>query len=205
MQLTFLNKSDSLFILSVVSFILTQASSEIKNKLVDIGQDAKSGIGMLQILQKHVEELRQGVVVKSISPEAVDQPQSLLGLSESACSDIARQHIRRSLAFPDMRGRVETVEKAHADTFSWLLDRSSDPESEDRVRTRDLFLNWLSTESGIFGIAGKLGSGKSTLMKWLCHNPRTKIELQKWAGMFVPLNRIENLSNPTSKALSSSS
>ena len=145
LQLTFLNKSDSLFILSVVSFILTQASSEIKDKLMGIGQDAKSGISMLQTLQKHVEELRQGVMVKSISPGAVDQLESLHGLSESACNDIARQHIRRSLAFPDMRVRVEAVEKAHVDTFSWLLDRSSDSESEDRVRTQDLFLNWLST------------------------------------------------------------
>lgn len=44
------------------------------------------------------------------------------------------------------------------------------------------FLHWLSTGNDIFHITGKLGSGKSTLMKFLCEHKRTKEELQKWAG-----------------------
>lgn len=48
-----------------------------------------------------------------------------------------------------------------------------------------LFMNWLSGGKGIFHVAGKLGSGKSTLMKFLCDHPRTKAKLEQWAGMTI--------------------
>jgi len=51
------------------------------------------------------------------------------------------------------------------------------------VRLGGSFLRWLSSGDGIFHIAGKLGSGKSTLMKFLCEHPCTIWQLQKWAGM----------------------
>jgi Cdc6-like AAA superfamily ATPase len=44
------------------------------------------------------------------------------------------------------------------------------------------FLNWLSSGTGIYHVSGKPGSGKSTLMKFLCDHPHTKAELEKWAG-----------------------
>lgn len=53
---------------------------------------------------------------------------------------------------------------------------------------REPFLRWLSSGNGIFHISGKLGSGKSTLMKFLCDHERTTVELQKWAGMYSALN-----------------
>ena len=49
----------------------------------------------------------------------------------------------------------------------------------------DFFMNWLSGGKGIFHIAGKLGSGKSTLMKFLCDHPRAKAKLERWAGMAI--------------------
>lgn len=44
-----------------------------------------------------------------------------------------------------------------------------------------LFIDWLSLGSRFFHILGKLGSGKSTLMKYLFKHERTKIELAQWA------------------------
>ena len=61
-------------------------------------------------------------------------------------------------------------------------DADDDNKHDEGVR-RTTFVNWLSTGNGIFHIYGKLGSGKSTLMKFLCDHPRTESELQKWAGM----------------------
>lgn len=49
---------------------------------------------------------------------------------------------------------------------------------------KEPFLHWLSSGNGIFHISGKLGSGKSTLMKFLCGHPRTTAELQRWAGTY---------------------
>jgi len=44
------------------------------------------------------------------------------------------------------------------------------------------FLHWLSRCNGIYWVSGKPGSGKSTLMKYLCDHERTKTTLQEWAG-----------------------
>ncbi len=59
------------------------------------------------------------------------------------------------------------------------------PETgQDFVRreAREKFTSWLSSGEGVFHISGKLGSGKSTLMKYLSFHPGTKAELTKWAG-----------------------
>lgn len=52
----------------------------------------------------------------------------------------------------------------------------------ERDVARTNFLKWLRFGGGIFHISGKAGSGKSTLMKFLCFHERTKQELQAWAG-----------------------
>jgi ABC-type lipoprotein export system ATPase subunit len=51
--------------------------------------------------------------------------------------------------------------------------------------SREKFTDWLSSTRAsfpFFHISGKLGSGKSTLMKYLCCHSRTMEELEKWAG-----------------------
>ena len=65
-----------------------------------------------------------------------------------------------------MNARIQSVNKAHQDTFGWIFDNP------------DLgFTNWLRDEDGIFWITGKPGSGKSTLMKLLLNDPRTMAAL----------------------------
>ncbi|KAK7710806.1 hypothetical protein SLS64_005711 [Diaporthe eres] len=49
-------------------------------------------------------------------------------------------------------------------------------------KARDDFIVWLERDHGIFHISGKPGSGKSTLMKYLCRHGRTKDHLKAWAG-----------------------
>jgi ABC-type hemin transport system ATPase subunit len=51
-----------------------------------------------------------------------------------------------------------------------------------KAAARDALHSWLSAGTGIFHISGKLGSGKSTLMKYLCGHPSTKALLNEWAG-----------------------
>lgn len=68
-----------------------------------------------------------------------------------------------------------------------LKDRPSqlgvkEKENKERKETRLKFLSWLNSGSGLFYISGKVGSGKSTLMKFLSKESRTKQELEKWAG-----------------------
>lgn len=61
-------------------------------------------------------------------------------------------------------------------------DRIRQEELERRALARDNFTAWLRSRAGVFHISGKAGSGKSTLMKFLCSHKRTREELRIWAG-----------------------
>ena len=140
----------------------------------------------------------------SMSPEFQNLLRDLLGIASEATK---QEQILTALAFSDMHGRFEDVEPAHFETFKWIFDEAYDDHVDDdarpvgklndKVRFRDIehdylirepFLHWLSAGKGIFHISGKLGSGKSTLMKFLCDHRRTTAELQKWAGTYSVLD-----------------
>jgi hypothetical protein len=57
-------------------------------------------------------------------------------------------------------------------------DTSRRTQQIARVRLTE----WLSSGEGIFHVSGKLGSGKSTLMKYLYNHPKTELMLKTWAG-----------------------
>ncbi|KAL4881960.1 hypothetical protein BJY04DRAFT_187745 [Aspergillus karnatakaensis] len=76
----------------------------------------------------------------------------------------------RSLHFQGIQARQKGIKDAHAETFDWILD------------DRHSFSRWLEQDKGIFWIHGKPGSGKSTLMKFICREPTTFQRLQKWAA-----------------------
>lgn len=121
----------------------------------------------------------------SISPGAKAQLRRLLDISEEAFQAVVRERLLKSLAFPGMYGRFEAVETAHCKTFQWIFEGPSETGrhgGEARKSTRESFVHWLSSGHGIFHVCGKLGSGKSTLMKFLCNHDHTKTELEKWAG-----------------------
>ncbi|KAI8720028.1 NACHT domain-containing protein [Fusarium sp. LHS14.1] len=68
-----------------------------------------------------------------------------------------------------MHRRIDQVHSAHVGTFDWILREGS-------------FVDWLSHGRGVFHIAGKPGSGKSTLMRFLCYDPHTEERLEQWAA-----------------------
>ncbi|KAK5662519.1 hypothetical protein OQA88_8431 [Cercophora sp. LCS_1] len=51
-----------------------------------------------------------------------------------------------------------------------------------QTKTRQSFISWVTQGNGVFYVSGKAGSGKSTLMKYLCHSPVVKNKLERWAG-----------------------
>ncbi|KAI1271005.1 hypothetical protein F5Y07DRAFT_406304 [Xylaria sp. FL0933] len=89
--------------------------------------------------------------------------------------------ILQSLYTPNLRTRFEEVQTQEGGTFEWIFTK---PEivfqSEPHLATT--FPAWLRSGDGIFHICGKPGSGKSTLMKYICRNPKTKELLREWAG-----------------------
>jgi NACHT domain-containing protein len=80
-------------------------------------------------------------------------------------------HVLQSLHFSQVNTRYFDVKKAHAKTCQWIFDKTN-------------FIDWLrSSNNHPYWISGKAGSGKSTLMKFICNNPRTMENLQRWAAL----------------------
>ncbi|KAG7421532.1 hypothetical protein Forpe1208_v000105 [Fusarium oxysporum f. sp. rapae] len=65
-------------------------------------------------------------------------------------------------------------------------DECEDEDERNRqammAESRQRLLNWLALSDKIFHVTGKLGSGKSTLMKFLYSHPTTKGALKGYAG-----------------------
>ena len=105
-----------------------------------------------------------------------DLPGRLETLAAKVKAISKEQHILNSLHFWAMRMREASITEAHERTFEWILE--DQPVSCPQVK----FKEWLNDGDGIFWVAGKAGSGKSTLMKYLVSEPRTESILQTWAG-----------------------
>lgn len=73
------------------------------------------------------------------------------------------------LEFPEMSRRLEAVEPAHAKTFRWVFERPEDLQADFAS-----FSDWLLSDQALYWVTGKAGSGKSTLMKLLLDDSRTK-------------------------------
>ena len=105
-----------------------------------------------------------------------DLPGRLETLAAKVKALSKEQHILSGLHFWAMKMREASITEAHERTFEWIFEDR--PVSGPQVK----FNEWLSNGNGIYWIAGKAGSGKSTLMKYLVSEPRTESILQTWAG-----------------------
>ncbi|RYN19215.1 hypothetical protein AA0119_g12859 [Alternaria tenuissima] len=119
--------------------------------------------------------------------EESDDVSSKLGSIASTLSDWAttgnqlatETRILKSLRFEAMNVRHAQIPEAHSKTFEWAY--TSRPTS-GRLCTQYNFAEWLRSGNGHYWVAGKAGSGKSTLIKFLYDNPRTLLELEHWCG-----------------------
>ncbi|KAK0706079.1 hypothetical protein B0T26DRAFT_814697 [Lasiosphaeria miniovina] len=108
---------------------------------------------MFQQLQAGLDQLRQGLHVTSVDQRVLGDFQRLLGLHEDV----------RALSFRDMRQRYD----------------ARGPTLKNLTKKRDICLR---SQDGVLHVAGKLGSGKSTIMKFLAQCPETNDRLKMWAG-----------------------
>jgi NACHT domain len=90
-------------------------------------------------------------------------------------ANVPRQ-ILGALYFRTINERQEIVADAHQSTFQWIY---RDPEAHNKPWSD--FVTWLRRGKGCYWISGKAGSGKSTLMKYIATQPRTRLILDEWA------------------------
>ncbi|KAI8316354.1 hypothetical protein K4K59_000255 [Colletotrichum sp. SAR11_240] len=84
-----------------------------------------------------------------------------------------------SLYFPQQGDRLYDIKPAHKGTFEWIY---SEPRSGATKATWGNFQTWLQHDSGIYWVSGKAGSGKSTLMKTVSNDKRTRQPLLGWSA-----------------------
>jgi hypothetical protein len=90
--------------------------------------------------------------------------------------DAIENAVLAALYFRKMNIREAQVQEAYGNTFSWIF---KDPKEHQKRWSN--FKRWLQNDSGCYWIAGKAGCGKSTLMKFLGSDIRTKAALDQWA------------------------
>ena len=88
-----------------------------------------------------------------------------------------RMRILDSLWFDKIHSREERIADAHQDTFEWIFEKTTNTTNH-----WDNFTQWLENEHGTYWVNGKAGSGKSTLMIFVCQDSRTMESLRIWAG-----------------------
>lgn len=93
---------------------------------------------------------------------------------------MADKVILKLLYLPILGARFEVADQEEG-TFEWIF---TDPDAvrENEPELKTTFPEWLKSGNGIFHICGKPGSGKSTLMRYICRHPDTKHLLAEWAG-----------------------
>ncbi|KAI9666492.1 MAG: hypothetical protein M1821_004428 [Bathelium mastoideum] len=82
------------------------------------------------------------------------------------------------LSYDGMEDREAKIPQAYESTFQWIWEPPSGSE-----RTWSSFVHWLGSDSQLYWITGKAGSGKSTLMKYVSS---TKTNVPDRSGPFKP-------------------
>lgn len=93
-------------------------------------------------------------------------------LQDAQKAEAQIQQLLQSLWFEMMQDRQIRVDWSYAKTFDWLFEPSYGHNG---------FADWLLSDKPLFWVNGKAGSGKSTLMKFLFNDQRTKEHLPNYS------------------------
>jgi GTP1/Obg family GTP-binding protein len=144
-----------------------------ENRKVDIQRTDQ-----LQQLREKVDEMGKSKVEVTRS-DFNELQESLSNLARAGQQILTEQKILKSLRFRKMKERFEQISPAWKVTLQWVLSDSGPEHQEIK------FIKWLEDSSQNqppYWVGGKPGSGKSTLMKFICEHEKTIAALQKWAG-----------------------
>ncbi|KAI4684295.1 uncharacterized protein J4E84_006283 [Alternaria hordeiaustralica] len=83
-------------------------------------------------------------------------------------------NVLAALQYRGLQSRFSDTAIAHHETYEWIFKA---PEEDRRWSN---FAEWLRSGNSLYWISGKAGSGKSTLMKYICSNSETTQLLDLW-------------------------
>jgi len=139
------------------------------HKLSDIVPDTDSSMAMSPGVDMRV--------LRTVKEAQAEERPQIARAAHNAMEGLASQKILSKLFFLSMESRQKAVSRQFAKIFEWALLPSGAPGGGGVDLAK-----WLRCSSGLFWIRGKAGSGKSTLMKFICENDETNLYLSEWAG-----------------------
>ena len=110
-----------------------------------------------------------------------------------AANERLLEDVKRSLFFADITSRQEQVANEFDgidNSYEWIFSEpsrsasDSDDQSEETQKEPhwDSFSEWLRTGNSVYWINGKAGSGKSTLMNYVCNHEKKEEYLKQWSA-----------------------
>jgi hypothetical protein len=132
------------------------------------------------ILEENLSKQTQSLIQSNRAEHLTTRSLISLMANNNSLDDV-KTHLLQSLGFLSMTERRDEICGAHHKTFEWIF---RDPEANSKPWSN--FVDWLQRGSGIYWINGKAGSGKSTLMRELVHNPKTHQNIKTWSGGIPP-------------------
>ncbi|KAF2817974.1 uncharacterized protein BDZ99DRAFT_514195 [Mytilinidion resinicola] len=134
----------------VILSIVPVLSSRVQSLQDD--QDTSMAAILFRLDGLHRNAARQNVaplVDQTSLNRMMDDLREIATRSDKLEKTREERSILQSLQFEQMRSREDAVKKSHETTIEWIWATN--------------FLEWMETGNGIFWIAGKPGSGKSTI------------------------------------------
>lgn len=125
--------------------------------------------------KRHVEIVSLLHEIRDVKPRLGTFP---IRDSDRKTRDLVLNDLLASLYFRQEYDRFHDINSAHKGTFEWIF---RDSPSAANKATWSNFDDWLRHHAGIYWISGKAGSGKSTLMKLLGTDKRSRAALLKWS------------------------
>lgn len=112
-------------------------------------------------------------------------------LEQLRLADRLYDEVVRSLFYPDIFSRQEQVDQVFdgiEHSYEWIFDEPRTREVAEQYWDVDVgkkslwddFGVWLKSGQGLYWINGKAGSGKSTLMSYICQHGRRLEYLRRW-------------------------
>ncbi|KAF9639552.1 hypothetical protein BFW01_g11358 [Lasiodiplodia theobromae] len=160
-------------ILSALREQQTRLGSQVPLVQSTAAQNYRNGQRFLECLRKNREYYSE------IHDAIRENPRPSGGVYALSSGNEFETGILSALFFDATQNREDAIPDACKGSFEWIFQQ---PQSENRQWTS--FSDWLREDSDqrIYWITGKAGAGKSTLMKFICHNQATRELCYEWAG-----------------------
>ncbi|KAK4172783.1 hypothetical protein QBC36DRAFT_314514 [Triangularia setosa] len=144
--------------------------------VVQIGQLDKASIDLIRNQTLH------NSVASIIAPTVPGEDRKIIAANiimfPSREREIQGQFLTTILGSGGTNHRQSQIHEAHDQTFQWIFTPSAD---KDFKPAWDSFVDWLESDSQLYWMTGKAGSGKSTLMKLISHHRRLLHHLKTWS------------------------